>query len=122
VSPDKIQALLDGLVEAGVLITSLRAPMTTVDTISHLIRAVRDAGGEDLPDVAGLLHELDDISAHLVNHNSGDGNQATEIRQILSAQMSDIVPTVGQVLAVDVRLDARIAVPERVRSTRDHPV
>ncbi len=114
-SPDKIHALLHGLVDGGFLITSLRPPMTTFDALTHLIRALRAAGGEDLADIAVLLHELDEISARLAGHNSAsDREQATEIRKAVAAQMTALVPGHGHVLAADVRLDARIAVPDRV--------
>ncbi|MGH3621712.1 MAG: lantibiotic dehydratase, partial [Sciscionella sp.] len=114
-SPDKIHELLHGLVDAGLLITSLRPPMTTVDALSHLIRALRAAGAEDLADLVALLRELDEISARLAHHNSTtDREQATEIRKAVVAQMTALVPGPGHVLAADVRLDARIAVPERV--------
>ncbi len=114
-SPDKIHMLLHGLVDGGVLITSLRPPMTTVDALSHLIRALRAAGGEDLADIIVLLRELDEISARLARHNNTtDREQAAEIRKTVAAQMAALVPGPGHVLAADVRLDARIAVPERV--------
>lgn len=42
-SRGKVDALLHGLVDAGVLITSLRPPMTGVDPLSHLIDVWVDA-------------------------------------------------------------------------------
>ena len=114
-SPDKIHALLHGLVDGGFLITSLRPPMTTFDAVTHLICALRAAGGEDLADIVVPLRELEEISARLARHNSAtDREQAAEIRTALVAQMSALIPGTGHVLAADVRLDARIAVPERV--------
>ncbi|MGI9000569.1 MAG: lantibiotic dehydratase [Pseudonocardia sp.] len=114
-SPDKIYVLLHGLVDGGLLITSLRPAMTTVDALAHLISALRTAGGEDLADVVVLLRELDEISARLARHNSAsDVEQAAEIRRAVVARMTALVPGPGHVLAVDMRLDARIALPERV--------
>lgn len=113
--PGKIHALLHGLVDGSLLITSLRPPMTTVDALDHLIRARRAAGGEDLADVIVLLRELGEISDRLARHNStSDREQATEIRKAVVARMIALVPSPGHVLAADMRLDARIAVPERV--------
>ncbi|WP_158854376.1 lantibiotic dehydratase [Saccharothrix deserti] len=114
-SPDKIYALLHGLVDGGLLITSLRPPMTTVDALSHLVRALRVAGGENLSDVAELLQELDGISTRLAHHNSTTDRMRTiEIRKALGTQMTAVVPDAGHVFAADVRLDAMITVPERV--------
>jgi len=62
-----------------------------------------------------LLHELGDISARLARHNgTTDLEQVAGIRKAVAAQMTALVPGPGHVLAADVRLDARIAVPERV--------
>lgn len=114
-SPDKIHALLHGLVDGSLLITNLRPPMTAVDAVPHVVHALRAAGGEDLADIAVLLHRLGEISTRLARHNSTtDREQAAEIRKALVAQMTGLVPAPGHVLAADTRLDARIAVPERV--------
>ncbi|WP_041939876.1 MULTISPECIES: lantibiotic dehydratase [Frankia] len=114
-SPGKIRMVLDGLVDGGFLITSLWPPMTAVDALAYLICALRSAGGEDLADLGALLHELDDISAQLACHNSTSNlEQAAKIRNAVIGQMTALVPVAGHALAADVRLDARIAVPERV--------
>ncbi len=114
-SPGKIEALLHGLVDAGVLITSLRPPMTSVDPLSHLIDALRAADADTLDDAAASLRELDAISADLVRHNeAGDSSQARDIRTAVAARMRALVPEAADALAVDVRLDAAITVPERV--------
>lgn len=113
VSPDRIHALLDGLVEAGVLITSVRAPMTTVDGLAHLVSALHAAGAKDLPEIAPLLNELDSISTLLVRHNS-DGARARRIRATVAERMASLVPDAPSVLAADVRLDATVVVPKQV--------
>lgn len=113
VSPDRIHALLDGLIEAGVLITSLRAPMTTVDGLAHLVSALHAAGAEDLPEITPLLNDLDSISALLVRHNS-DGARARKIQTTVTERMASLVPDTPSVLAADVRLDATVVVPKQV--------
>jgi lantibiotic biosynthesis protein len=114
-SPGKIPAMLHGLVDGGLLVTSLRAPMTTVDTLAHLVHALRAAGGDDLDDVAVLLRQLDEIRARLVRHESTiDQMEAREIRKAATARMTALAPRPAPVLAAAVRLDARIAIPERV--------
>jgi thiopeptide-type bacteriocin biosynthesis protein len=114
-SPGKIGALLHGLVDAGVLITSLRPPMTSADAVSHLTRALRAAGADMLDGVAAHLHELDAISADVARHNhTGDPEQARDIRVAVAARMTALVPGTSHALATDVRIDATITLPERV--------
>jgi hypothetical protein len=114
-SPDKIRSLVHGLVDAGLLVTSLRPPMTSVDAPAHLTGALHTADPEDLADVSTLVRELDAVRAMLASHNnSADPEEAAEMRRAVTARMIAITPGPGQVLAVDTRLDARIAVPERV--------
>ncbi|WP_233508190.1 lantibiotic dehydratase [Spongiactinospora gelatinilytica] len=86
---DKVNSLLNTLVDQRILITGLRAPMTVADPLPFLIDALRVAGGERLPDIAGLLRRLESIRGRLT--------QVSGVR-----------------LATDVRLDATIAVPEVV--------
>src|SRR5207253_2868750 len=53
--------------------------------------------------------------ARLASHNATtDREQATELRNALVAQMTALVPGSRPVLAADMRLDARVAVPEKV--------
>ncbi|HEX6356058.1 lantibiotic dehydratase [Actinophytocola sp.] len=114
-SPQAIHTLLHGLIDAGVLITSLRPPMTSIDALSHLIDVLYAAEANTLADIAGLLNELDEVSAGLARHNSTvDPEQAAQIRTALVARMTALVPDPAPVLAADTRLDARIAVPEAV--------
>ncbi|WP_086820203.1 lantibiotic dehydratase [Allokutzneria sp. NRRL B-24872] len=113
--PDKIHALLHGLVDAGVLITSLRPAMTTVDALGHVIRALRAAGADALADVAAQLRGLEAISSLLDRHNrTADLEPAREIRTAVAKRMRDQVPGAVHVLAADVRIDGRIVVPEWV--------
>ncbi|MFI6100788.1 lantibiotic dehydratase [Lentzea sp. NPDC051213] len=114
-SPDKVDALLNGLVDAGVLITSLRPPMTSGDALSHLAGALRAAGADTVDDVAGHLRDLDAIGADLARHNhASDPDQAREIRTAVTARITALVPGTSHALATDVCVDATITVPERV--------
>ncbi|SDP94148.1 lantibiotic dehydratase [Lentzea jiangxiensis] len=113
--PVKIEALLHGLIDAGVLITSLRPSMTSSDGLSHLLGVLRAVGADTLDDVASELRELDAIATDLARHNDiADSGQAREIRAAVAARMNALVPAVSHPLATDVRIDATIAVPERV--------
>ncbi|WP_103349782.1 lantibiotic dehydratase [Amycolatopsis sp. CA-128772] len=111
----KIDTLLHGLIDAGVLITSLRPPMTSADALAHLTGALRAAEAATLDDVAGDLRELDAISADLARHNhTSSPDQAREVRAAVAARMTALVPGAGPTVATDVRIDATITVPERV--------
>ncbi|MEV6871656.1 lantibiotic dehydratase [Amycolatopsis sp. NPDC051128] len=114
-SSGKIDALLHGLVDAGVLITSLRPPMTSADAVSHLTGALHAAGADTLDDVATDLREFDAISADLARHNhTSNPDQAREIRAAVATRMTALVPGASPTVATDVRIDATITVPERV--------
>ncbi len=113
--PDKIQRLLAELVASRVLITSLRAPMTTIDPLAHLLTELHAAGVEDLPDVAKLVEQLGAIREELSSlrfwalppdYSSALESAAERIRAVHD------VP--GRVLAVDVALAGKLTVPETV--------
>jgi thiopeptide-type bacteriocin biosynthesis protein len=115
VKPEKIQALLHGLVDQGALITSLRPPMTAADGLTHLIGALHAASGPELADIAVLLRHLGEINEQLARHNDEtDRRHAAAIRASVTAQMTALASGTGHVLATDVRLDGQIAIPERV--------
>ncbi|HWO60308.1 MAG TPA: lantibiotic dehydratase [Umezawaea sp.] len=117
VSPSAIRTLLDGLVEGGFLVTSLRPPMTSLDPLEHLAGALRAAGVDDLPDLVVLLRELDGISARIAHHNrTADLVDAADVRDAVTTRMTALAPSSAPVLAVDVKLDAMIAVPLAVLS------
>lgn len=110
-----IDGLLHGLVDAGVLITSLRPPMTSGDPLAHLIAALHMAGAHGLDDVAARLRELDAISADLDRHNrTNEPEHAREIRTSVGTRMTALVPGVRQTVAADLRIDATITIPEQV--------
>jgi hypothetical protein len=69
--PRKIHALLAELVASRALITSLRAPMTVVDALAHLVEQLQAAGAEDIPDVAQPLKQLTAIRDELSQPSLG---------------------------------------------------
>ena len=114
-SPEKILTFLTGLIDQGSLITSLRPPTTAADPLKHVIGALRAADAERLPDLAALLRQLDDINDQLARHNAGMESQvAAALRASAVVQMTTLAPGTGPVLAVDVRPDAQITIPEQV--------
>jgi lantibiotic biosynthesis protein len=114
-SLDRIEALLHGLIEQHVLLTSLWPSMTAVDGLSHVIAEVRAGGGAAFADLAPLLADLEEVAGHIARHNScADSRAAYTIRRTTANLMRPMAPACGQVLAVDVSLDARVTLPDSV--------
>jgi len=118
-SPDKVHALLAELVARHILLTSLRAPMTTVDGLAHLVEQLEAIGGADLPDVADLLKEFAVIHGELSHHSrsvfSSEIDPTIEgVAERMRAVCDTADHTVDHVLAVDVELDCRLTVPDAV--------
>lgn len=112
----KIHALLAELVASRVLITSLRAPMTTVDTLAHLVDQLETVGAGDLPDIADLLKQLAAIRDEL-SHPSSLGvllSEADPALKGVAERMKAVHGTAEKVLAVDVALDCQLTVPDAV--------
>ncbi|MFC0861661.1 lantibiotic dehydratase [Sphaerimonospora cavernae] len=113
--PERITCLLADLVERGVLLTSLRALMTSVDSLDHLKDQLQAAGARDLPDVAELLDTLTDISAELshlrqITHLA----EVEPIRQRAAERMTTLCSAIEQPLALHVALDCDITIPDAV--------
>lgn len=113
--PNKIHALLAELVASRVLITSLRAPMTTVDALGHLVAELEAVGAEDLLDVADLLTQLAAIHDELSQHSVGvlPSGVAPGLERV-AKRMRTVHDTAEKVLAVDVALDGQLTVPDAV--------
>ncbi|GLY98792.1 lantibiotic dehydratase [Actinoplanes sp. NBRC 103695] len=115
VGPGTIETMLHGLIDGQMLITNLRPPMTAEDPLAYVLATLRAADTEHLPEVVALIDNLGDIHEHLTRHNATDDRrrQAT-IRSTAAEAMAAIVPAGEPPLAVDVRLDATVGVPQRV--------
>ncbi|MEV6964430.1 lantibiotic dehydratase [Hamadaea sp. NPDC051192] len=111
----RVQALLHGLVDGGFLITNLRPPTTAVDPLAHLLdvlAAAPTAGDTAAVALAGQLQHLHD---ELTRHNHAtDPHEAGQLRVRLAEAMAGIEPSTQHQLAVDLRLDADITIPQRV--------
>ncbi|MFK3984449.1 lantibiotic dehydratase [Micromonospora sp. NPDC050397] len=111
----KIEALLHGLIDGHVLITNLRPPMTAVDGLAHVIKTLRGAVDADLPEVTTLAGRLGEIHAQLTRHNSvTNSRKQAELRPMIVESMACALPSNEYPLAVDVRLDAQVQIPQRV--------
>jgi lantibiotic biosynthesis protein len=111
-APGKFSALLNGLVDEGFLITSLRPPMTAADPLAHLISALRETARHT---VAPLLGDLEDVARQLRAHNTCPGSaQASRHRAAIAARMTTLSAAPRHPLAVDVRLDGQVTIPRLV--------
>jgi lantibiotic biosynthesis protein len=104
-------SLIARLVSLGFLVSSLRAPMTAGDPLDALLTGLGAAephGG----DGAGGLQA---VSASLARHNcTPDAAAARAERGHAVALMTGIRPTAGSALAIGLRLDWDLTLPEAV--------
>ncbi|MFF0520725.1 lantibiotic dehydratase [Actinomadura nitritigenes] len=117
----QILELLHGLIDGGFLITGLRPASTEADPLGHLVGALRAAGADDpertaLAGPGELLDRLEGVNARIVQHNAAPPGHARAalLRAAIAEEMRNLAPGPGHVLAADLRLDARISLPERV--------
>lgn len=110
-TPEKIDALLMSLVEQQFLITSLWAPMTTVDAFQHLCHELDRHQADSVPEVRDLVHALyavrEDVSAHQPTF-SHTGVSA------LAARMRALTPVTPTPLFIDTALDCETQLPQPV--------
>lgn len=110
-TPEKIDALLMSLVEQQFLITSLWAPMTTVDAFQHLCHELDRHQADSVPEVRDLVHALyavrEDVSAHQPTF-SHTGVSA------LAARMRALTPVTPTPLLIETALDCETQLPQPV--------
>ncbi|RXS81480.1 lantibiotic dehydratase [Streptomyces sp. TM32] len=108
---EKIDALLAGLIEQQLLVTSLWAPMTTVDALPHLCRELEKHQAQDVPEVRGLVTALnqvrEDVAAHQPVHSRSGMSAVAE-------RMRGLSPVTPTPLLLDTALDAEVQVPQGV--------
>ena len=114
-SREAVDTMLHSLVDQGMLITSLRPPMTAVDPLAHVVSTLHAVDVADFSELVPLLDAIEEVH-RLLAHQRGcaDPPEAARIRTAVAERMSTLVPTAKQVLAVDVALDADIVIPELV--------
>jgi lantibiotic biosynthesis protein len=110
----KVTGALTELVRQGYLLTSLRAPFTITDPLTYLVDRLHAAGAASID--AGLVAELDAIWAALRRHNHARITKAEQsrLRAALTRRMTRLSPAERTPLAVDLRLDCRVRLPEHV--------
>ncbi|WP_432195906.1 lantibiotic dehydratase [Streptomyces sp. bgisy027] len=107
--PEKARQLLVELIRRRVLITSLHAPSTETDALGYLLGQLDAIDARSLAPVAETVRELHAARAGLEDYATHGG------RDTVAAQMRDLVPGLRRhPVALDLRLDAQIVLPEAV--------
>ncbi|MGW2115357.1 lantibiotic dehydratase [Streptomyces zhihengii] len=108
---EKIDALLASLVEQQFLITSLWAPMTTVDALHHVCHELDRRQADRIPEVRDLVHGLYSVRDALSAHQptlSDTGLTALATRMLA---LTTVTPTP---LLIDTALDCETQLPQAV--------
>ncbi|MGW0557307.1 lantibiotic dehydratase [Streptomyces sp. NPDC002926] len=107
--PGKAQRLVQELIRHEVLITNLHAPSTETDALKYLLSQLDAAGADSVAPVADMVRELHAVQIDL----SGCGSRSGRARA--AARMRALVPGLSRhPLALDLRLDAEVELPEEV--------
>ncbi|MDH6630055.1 thiopeptide-type bacteriocin biosynthesis protein [Streptomyces sp. LBL] len=107
--PEKARRLLGELIRQRVLITSLHAPSTETDALGYLLDQLDAIDVGTLAPVAETMRELRAIRAGLEECVTRGG------RDSVAARMRAVVPGLRRhPVALDLRLDARIVLPDEV--------
>ncbi|MGW0827746.1 lantibiotic dehydratase [Streptomyces sp. NPDC002845] len=106
----KTDALLADLIAQNLLITSLRAPMTTPDALDHVCDELEKVDAYGLPDVGGLVRELYTIRDDLTR--CGPSYPTTELATVCD-RMTALSPITPAPLLIDTVLDCEAQVPEQ---------
>ncbi|KPI27138.1 Thiopeptide-type bacteriocin biosynthesis domain containing protein [Actinobacteria bacterium OV320] len=107
--PEKARQLLAELIRRRVLITGLHAPGTETDALGYLVGQLDAVDAGSLAPVAETVRELHAVRAGLEECATHGG------RDSVAARMRDLVPGLRRhPVALDLRLDAQIVLPEAV--------
>lgn len=108
-APERVRQLIEGLIRRRVLLTALQAPSTETDPLAYLLDQLDAADAGTVGSVADTVSELHSIHADLTTC------KVPEARKQVAQRMRTLVPGLRRhPLALDLRLDARLALPEAV--------
>ncbi|MER6091279.1 lantibiotic dehydratase [Streptomyces bluensis] len=106
---EKANRLLVELIQRCVLITGLHAPSTETDALGHLLRQLDAVDAGALAPLSETVRELHAIRAGLEQCGTRDG------RDRVAARMRSLLPGLRRhPLALDLRLDAQLVLPDAV--------
>lgn len=108
---EKIDALLTSLVEQQFLLTSLWAPMTTLDAFQHLCRELERHKADTVPDVRELVHALNAVREDVSTHQPTLSDTSVSA---IAARMRALTPVTPTPLLIDTTLDCEVQIPQAV--------
>jgi thiopeptide-type bacteriocin biosynthesis protein len=108
---DQIDRLLRDLVSQGILLSSLWAPMITLDAFGHLCAELERVHANTVPDVRDLITELYDIRDEIAAHQPASAAPALYRVVPKMCAISAATPTP---LIIDTGLDCDVQVPTAV--------
>jgi len=105
--------MLAGLVRQGFLITGLRAPLTVVDPLAHLVERLREARVSNIAAVASQLCALESVQTEIRHHNDTNitGAEQGSARATINQRMGELSQAGRIPLAVDLLLDCEVHLP-----------
>ena len=110
-----VEAMVAELVARGVLITTLRPPLTAVDGLGHVVAVLQDVEASTVSQAAPLIGELRAIHAGL----EATGRPVSPLVErrplaVTVERMRTLSDTARQPLRVDLRLGATVVLPGQV--------
>ncbi|MFE9187939.1 lantibiotic dehydratase [Micromonospora haikouensis] len=109
-----VMAMLTQLIVHRALITGLHAPSTEPDALAWLLRQLDEASADSGTPVAGVVDALREIHAGIRRHNAARPDDAPEARRLVASRMRSLEISEREPLAVDLRLDASVSLPDQV--------
>ncbi|MCY0932102.1 lantibiotic dehydratase [Streptomyces sp. H27-H1] len=110
----EVTGLIALLVRHGALVSGLRAPGTRPDALACLMEQLEAAGAQEVEAVAPLVAEIGEVREAIEACNRAPSGRAAAARRIASARMVTVAEVRRHPLAVDLRLDASLALPHAV--------
>jgi thiopeptide-type bacteriocin biosynthesis protein len=98
---DQIDRLLHDLIDQQILLTSLWAPMTTVDAFGHLCAELQRVSAETLPGLGDLVTEL-----YAVHEQT-----AAAVPELVTPRMRALSQATPTPLVIDTALDCDVQIP-----------
>ncbi|MGI9000471.1 MAG: lantibiotic dehydratase family protein [Pseudonocardia sp.] len=105
----QIDGLLAGLLEQRMLISSLWAPMTCLDALSHACAELEAADAHNIPEIKDTVRELSAIHKELSTDSPAAAPRSAVTKRMRALSEAADVP-----LVVDTILDCDVQLPEQV--------
>ncbi|MET8090791.1 lantibiotic dehydratase [Micromonospora sp. NPDC005220] len=113
-SATTVTSTVTQLITLGALITNLHAPSTEPDALGYLLLQLDEVGASTVPVVADIVRVLREAHLGLHRHNSAQSEEARAARRQVTSQMRGLALSTHEPLAVDLRLDASVTLPDQV--------